>query len=797
LEPVSPQEQRIPGWCPLCRSRCGCISVVRDGRLVGVERYPEHPTGQALCAKGQAAPEIVYSPDRLLYPMKRTRPKGDADPGWVRIGWDEALELTATAMQRIAKAHGPESVAFGVTTPSGTGISDSIHWIERLMRVFGSPNDCYATEVCNWHKDIATAYTFGVGIGTPDLVNTGCVILWGHNPGGAWLAKGQRVAEAKARGAALIVVDPRRVGPAAKADQWLRVRPGTDGALALGIAGVMITHGWFDREFVHRWSNACFLVHEDQARLLTQADLVEDGRADRYVVWNVATNAPKVADPTPGENAGQSSNYLLEGDALIQTINGSIACRPVFEHFAELCRFNSPQRVEAITGVSADQIEATAKLLWESRPVCYYAWSGVGQHTNATQTDRAISILYALTGSHGSPGGNIQLAKVPTNDVSGSEFVTEAQRAKTLGLSERPLGPARDGWVTSDSLYRAIIEEKPYPVHGLINFGRNFLIAHADVARGMQALEKLEFYAHVDLFLNPTANYADVVLPANSPWEREALRVGFDVDQAANSLVQFRPQVVPSLGESRDDGWIAFELAKHLGLQEQFWQGDREASYREILEPSGIDLDELRAHPEGISVPLDPPYRRFESNGGFETPTRRVEIWSETFRVNGYDPLPVYKEPAVSPVSRPDLIDRYPLVLTSAKPHQYCHGQFRQIPRLRKLLRDPRVEMHPDTAKLRSIADGDWVELTTPTGRIVARALLKDSLAPNVVAAQHGWWQACEELGLPGYPVHGEGTANFNVLIDGRDADPISGSMPHRSYLCDIARLEGPSSPAG
>jgi anaerobic selenocysteine-containing dehydrogenase len=106
------------------------------------------------------------------------------------------------------------------------------------------------------------------------------------------------------------------------------------------------------------------------------------------------------------------------------------------------------------------------------------------------------------------------------------------------------------------------------------------------------------------------------------------------------------------------------------------------------------------------------------------------------------------------------------------------------------------VEMHPDTAKLRSIADGDWVELTTPTGRIVARALFKDSLAPNVVAAQHGWWQACKALGLPSYPVHGDGTANFNVLIDGRDTDPISGSMPHRSYLCDVARLEGPSSPA-
>ncbi len=144
----------------------------------------------------------------------------------------------------------------------------------------------------------------------------------------------------------------------------------------------------------------------------------------------------------------------------------------------------------------------------------------------------------------------------------------------------------------------------------------------------------------------------------------------------------------------------------------------------------------------------------------------------------------------MSPVSRPDLATRYPLVLTSAKPHQYCHGQFRQLPSLRKLLRNPRVEMHPDTAKARSIADGDWVVLTTPSGQIRARALLKDTLDPGVVAAQHGWWQACDALGLPGYPVYGDGSANFNALIGGRDTDPISGSMPHRSYLCEVAPLE-------
>ena len=156
---TSPNEERIPGFCALCRSRCGCISVVQDGRLVAVEPNPEHPTGQALCAKGRAVPEMVYSPDRLLHPMKRTAPKGAADPGWQRISWDEALDMTADALDRIRREDGAHAVAFSVTTPSGTAMGDAIPWVERLIRGFGSPNTVYGTEICNWHKDNATAFT--------------------------------------------------------------------------------------------------------------------------------------------------------------------------------------------------------------------------------------------------------------------------------------------------------------------------------------------------------------------------------------------------------------------------------------------------------------------------------------------------------------------------------------------------------------------------------------------------------------------------------------------------------------
>ena len=124
--------QRIHGYCGLCIARCGTIAVVEHGRFTRLEPDPSHPTGQALCAKGRAAPELVYHPERLTHPLRRTRPKGDPDPGWERISWDEVLNLTAAAMHRIAGRDGAEAVCFSQSSPSTTAIGDSTSFIRRI-----------------------------------------------------------------------------------------------------------------------------------------------------------------------------------------------------------------------------------------------------------------------------------------------------------------------------------------------------------------------------------------------------------------------------------------------------------------------------------------------------------------------------------------------------------------------------------------------------------------------------------------------------------------------------------------
>jgi anaerobic selenocysteine-containing dehydrogenase len=791
--------QRIPGYCGLCIARCGAVATVEGGRFTRLDPDPLHPTGQAICAKGRAAPELVYHPERLTHPLRRTRPKGDADPGWERISWDEALNLTATAMRQVAEQYGPQAVAFTVSSPSTTAIGDTSGFIQRLANAFGTPNANITLDLCGWGRAFATRYTYGVGsVGTsaggamPDIEHSGVMILWGYNPSFTRLSHATAVVAALKRGMRLIVVDPRHVGLANKADLWLRVRPGTDGALALGIAHLMIERGWYDRDFIRTWSNGPHLVRADTGRLLTGRDLEPDGDVGRVFGWDNAAARLLPYDTSTGRYAGDSTGLALEGEYRITTLQGEVICHPAFELYTRLCRSYPPELVEAICWIPRAQVEQAARLIWHARPVSYYAWSGHEQHANVTQTARAMSLLYALTGSFDKPGGNVLFAAPPAAPIAGQELPSVQRMAPALGLAERPLGPARWGFVTTRDLYRAILEGTPYPVRAVIGFGANMLLAHADGRHGREALKALTFYAHSDLFMNPTAEMADVVLPVASAFEREGLKLGFEINQEAQSLVQLRPAVVPPPGEARSDTEIIFELATRLGLAAQFWEGDIEAAYRHQLAPTGISLEQLRSAPRGVQMRLQTRYATYaelDANGaprGFATPSRKVELYSQTFLDHGYAPLPDFSEPLIGPVARPDLVARFPLILTSAKASLYCQTQHHALPSLRRRAPYPEVELHPTAAQARGVAEGDWVEIETPEGSVRARARLNAELDPRVVVGQHGYWQRCAELGAPGYDPFGPMGANFNLLIGTAALDPVSGTASHRSYLCEI-----------
>ncbi len=797
--------RRIQGFCGLCIARCGTIATVEDGRFTRLDPDPSHPTGAAICAKGRAAPDLVYSKDRLTRPLRRRRPKGSADPGWEEISWDTALNETAAAMRRLATESGPQSLAFSQCSPSTTAIGDSSNFVRRLMHAFGTPNQVSALDLCGWGRGYATRYAFGVGsVGTgsaggamPDIAHSGCLILWGYNPSHSRLTHATATVAALKRGLKLIVIDPRHAGLANKADVWLRPRPGSDGALALGLANIMIERGWYDREFIRDWSNGPLLVRADTGRLLRESDLMPGGDQKKFVAWNELARRPAAYDPDTGCYDGGSEALALVGDFSLAGSNGAISCRPVFDHYAALCRRYSPAVLEATCWIAPAQAEEAARLIWFSRPVSYYAWSGHEQHANTTENARAIALLYALTGCFDAPGGNVLFPSIRAAAVTGEDLCPGKRLAPAIGVAERPLGPARFNHVSTHDFYRAVLEGTPYPVRGLLGFGSNLLLAQADPARGRAALARLDFYAHADLFMTPTAMLADIVLPIASCFERDALKIGFEISLEAQSLVQYRQAVVPPPGEARSDTDVIFDLAERLGLAQHFWQGDVEAAYREQLGASGVSLDQLRAEPGGVRVALTPRHARHaerDQDGiarGFATPSRKVELWSETFLDHGYAALPDFVEPALGPVARPEVAARYPLVLTCAKPSVFCQTQHRALPTLRQRAPDPEVELHPEAAAARKIDAGSWVTLETPTGAMRARAKLNDKLDPRVVVGEHGWWQACDALGAVAYDPFSPQGANFNGTIDASIRDPISGTPAHRAGLCEI-RLAAP-----
>jgi anaerobic selenocysteine-containing dehydrogenase len=802
-DPHASRIERIKGYCGLCIARCGTVATVENGRFTRLDPDPSHPTGAAICAKGRAAPELVYHKDRLKRPLRRTRPKGDSDPGWEEISWDTALDQIADAMRRTAAQYGPEAVAFSQSSASTTAIADSSPFVRRLMNAFGTPNMVWALDLCGWGRSFATRYVYGVGsVATgsaggamPDIANTGCLILWGYNPSFSRITHATATVAGLKRGMKLIVIDPRQVGLANKADVWLRVRPGTDGALALGLANIMIERGWYDAAFVRSWSNGPLLVRCDTNRLLKSDDVSSDGGRGFFVAWDARSAGVVRYDPATGRYDAPAEDLALRGEYAVATNNGIVTCRPVFDHYAGLCRQYAPETIERMCWISAEQLTEAARTIWDARPVSYYAWSGHEHHANTTEIARAIAMLYALTGSFDAPGGNVLLPQVATPSISGEDLCTARRLAPAIGCAERPLGPARWNSVSTPDFYRAALEGTPYPVRTLIGFGTNLLLAHADPVRGRAALASLDFYAHADLFMNPTAALADIVLPVASCFEREALKIGFETDEDAQSLVQLRPRIVPPPDQARADTDIIFDLAARLGLAEAFWNGDVEAAYRAQLAPSGISLEELRAAPAGLRKALTTShvkYRGLDERGnprGFPTPTRKVEFWSETFAAHGYSALPDIVEPSIRASAEIERADRFPLILTCAKPSLFCQSQHRALPSLRRRALDAEIELHPATAAARKVRDGDWVEVRTLHGAMRARARFNDTLDQRVVVGQHGWWQACDELGIAASDPTDPKGSNFNLTVDAAMRDPISGTPSHRYNLCEVRPL--------
>lgn len=776
--PTAPDTQVVPGFCTLCRSRCGALYTIVDGRLAKVEPDPDHPTGGALCAKGRAAPELAMAPDRIATPLRRTRPKSSADPGWEPISWDEALDEIASRLAAIARDDGPEAVCFASTTPSGSGIADSIEWVEAFVRTFGSPNLVAAVELCNFQKDYGHSLTFGAPLGMPDYARADLIVLWGHNPARTWLAQAN-VIGARRPGTRLVVIDPKRAGSGQQADLWLGLRPGTDAALALGAVRHLIAEGSYDAAFVRDWTDAALLVDAETGRKL-RADVI-GGAPDHYVAIDADGVIRAVDTSRPPSEIGFAPVLLF--DDVVELPGGRrLRCRSGLSLLADSASRWTIEAVARATGLSMVDVSAFYAMLASAGRASYFLWTGTAQGPQATQTTRAIDALFALRGDVDQPGGNRWY-----RGAGARRLPAPRPEVPALGVEDLPLGPPRHGYVTLADLCTAVEEGRPYPIRALFGFGTNLLASHPDAERTSAALARLDFQVHCDLFLNPTADTADIVLPVTVPWEHAALRVGFDTSERAAGHVQLRPRLIDPPGDQRPDYAIVRALAARLGFDHPSWHGPIEDAWNWMLEPVGIDVAALRAAPSGIAIDLDQPVAAYASPvapgrvKGFATPSRRIELHSESLLAQGQPAVAGWAEPP-----RPD--PALPIRLTTAKSGYFTHSSLRNIPSLRVRSPDPAIALSPALSKRRAIVEGDWCRVRTAAGSVRMRVEIDADLQDDVAIAEFGWWRGSDACARDDLPLWGPDSSNINAILGAGERDPVSGVPATRQTWCDIQR---------
>jgi len=522
----------------------------------------------------------------------------------------------------------------------------------------------------------------------------------------------------------------------------------------------------------------------------------------RFVVRDALASSPKtiVVDPRATELARNADIWLQVrpgaddalGLAMLNVILGErLYDAPFVERWtygvdalAERVAGYTPEWAEPITWVAADAIRAAARLFAATKPAML-EWGCAIEHTpNCIQTVRTLSMLPALTGNIDVPGGWVFGMHGIGRFPSLIERLTPEANAKRLGADRFKLlgGEGADLPAAHiPTLLQAMREGKPYPVKAFLVFGNNTLATYANASQVYESLKRLDFMVCADLFMTPTAELADIVLPAAS-WPELDEVVGLPT--IAGNVVLAQQQAV-RIGECRSDEEIFVALARRMNLEactepvEEVLDG--------LLEAGGLGLSFAELKDKGfVKMPLK--YRKYEQ-GGFKTPTGKIELYSTRFEQMGYAPLPYYEESPESPIATPEIAESYPLVLTTGQRIPYFfNSEHRQIRNLRRANRDPSAEIHPETAARFGIAKGDWMWIETRRGRMRQKARLTTGIDPRVVAAEHGWWFP----EAPG-PEYGIWQSNVNLLTDnGPPYDPAMGTYQLRALLCRVQKADAP-----
>lgn len=432
----------------------------------------------------------------------------------------------------------------------------------------------------------------------------------------------------------------------------------------------------------------------------------------------------------------------------------------------------TPEWAAEICGVRAEDIYHISRIFAGVKSACIEsAIATLDQQINGFQTNRALSILQTITGNFNRPGGWCQNPFMRMPDL---RLVDGYKGQMPIGCEEYPVFHGFWGRVApygrQMDLPEAIINENPYPVKAMLVNGSNLAAAWPDSDLFIKALQKLDLLVVMDLFMTQTAKLAHFVLPASANPERLGLAMNYGLTGGIPYCLLNRKVVDPS-GECWPDWKYFAELGRKMGYGEYFpWKTDEEV-LDFLLQPSGITRQQLtEEHPSGMWFGE----RTYNMDGKIRTPSGKIEIYSQTLKDAGYEPLPTYVESPQSPSRAPELVKEYPLVAMTGVRTPYNAGwQLKSIQEIRRMEPDPQVEVHPVDAGKYGISDGEEVYVETPDKKISMKARLTEDIRPGVIGIVHGW----------------EGKNNENVLTKNQPNDPITGYPAlMRNFACRLRK---------
>ncbi len=699
-------EGKIPGGhtgievrksvCTVCDplTQCGLDCYVRDGRIVKVEGSQENPnSGGTLCAKGAAQRQWVYHEERLRTPLKRVGPRGSGQ--MVPISWTEALDVVTQNLKKLEAESGPESVAFYCGYPKHLR-----PFLQRLALQFGSPNYCTESSTCFTAMAMAWRLNYGQ-MGAPDLAHTKCLLVWTANPFYARTPGARGLMDAKEKGVKFIVVDPRMSPIAAIADIHLRLRPGTDGALALAMANVIISEGAYDRQFVAEWTHGF-----DEYRAYAAEFTLE--RAEQV------TGVPAA---------------LIREAALLYATSKPAAMMP-----------GSTPVVHHTNGVQNQRAAAALVGLTGN-------WDVPGG--NVVQP---MSWLETV-------GGFTTRSREFAMPRDWSQFPPR------VGATRFPVWTEMIDQGQAMDLPRQIHSGEPYPLRGLVAFGFNHrmwpdsqgLLAAVDK---LDFIVDVDLFAtdssrYADIVLPACSSverselrcypqkYAVYAQPVIEPLGESRSDVEIIFALADKLGLPYGPGEQPRDGTYLPSGAPDFGAAFEEAMD---W----------ILQPSGMTVAQLKQHPGGMPVPnaLPTTFKKYE-DGGFPTPSGKMEFASTLMEkysdVEGIDPLPLFREPRLSAESSPEVAREYPLILgTGTRLPMFIHSRTFRLPWTRSLRPDAAVDLNPADAARLGVAQGDRVELSTPQGSIEVAANLTELAYPGAAHMFHDYPEADVNTLIPG-----------------------------------------------